>query len=141
MNPFVNFGKRSVTLPAGCKDLIDVLNNKKSTDDDEKIRKFIRLVLFQALQDNATEIIIGKAPPKGETPIRYKVKRTWHEMGPFPSQIRQFVISELAQMAKFPAGNNKSDGVLDFSIGSKRSRWLVEMANADAECRIVRVQD
>jgi hypothetical protein len=29
MNKFVNFGKRSVELPAGCKDLIDVLQRAK----------------------------------------------------------------------------------------------------------------
>jgi len=29
MNKFVNFGKRSVALPAGCKDLIDVLQQPK----------------------------------------------------------------------------------------------------------------
>src|SRR5512146_2062254 len=29
MNEFVNFGKRSVDLPAGCKDLIDVLRSAK----------------------------------------------------------------------------------------------------------------
>ena len=29
MNEFVNFGKRSVELPAGCKDLIDVLQQAK----------------------------------------------------------------------------------------------------------------
>src|SRR5437879_6032211 len=29
MNKFVNFGKRSVELPAGCKDLIDVLQQAK----------------------------------------------------------------------------------------------------------------
>ena len=31
MNEFVNFGKRSVDLPAGCKDLIDVLRSAKRT--------------------------------------------------------------------------------------------------------------
>ncbi len=29
MNKFVNFGKRSVELPAGCRDLIDVLQQAK----------------------------------------------------------------------------------------------------------------
>jgi hypothetical protein len=29
MNKFVNFGKRSVELPAGCKDLVDVLQQAK----------------------------------------------------------------------------------------------------------------
>ena len=31
MNEFVNYGKRSITLPEGCKDLIDVLRLAKPT--------------------------------------------------------------------------------------------------------------
>ena len=31
MNKFVNYGKRSITLPEGCKDLIDVLRLDKPT--------------------------------------------------------------------------------------------------------------
>jgi hypothetical protein len=29
MNPFINYRKRSVGLPAGCKDIIDVLHTAK----------------------------------------------------------------------------------------------------------------
>jgi hypothetical protein len=29
MNRFVNYGKRSIALPAGCKDLVDVLRSRK----------------------------------------------------------------------------------------------------------------
>ncbi len=29
MNKFVNFGKRSIDLPGGCKDLVDVLQRAK----------------------------------------------------------------------------------------------------------------
>src|SRR6185436_10708188 len=32
MSEFVNYNKRSVTLPTGCKDLIDVLGQNKSSD-------------------------------------------------------------------------------------------------------------
>lgn len=33
MNPFVNLNKRSVTLPVGCKDLIDVLKQSPVTQE------------------------------------------------------------------------------------------------------------
>jgi hypothetical protein len=140
MNPFVNPNKRGVNLPTGCKDLIDVLNLKESTNG-ETIRRFIRVVLFQVQQDNATELVIGKSLPKGKTPIRYKVNGKWHEMAPFPSYIRASVISELGQMAKFAIGQTAGKGVLESRIGSSRSQWRIEIIDADGECRFVRVPD
>jgi len=41
MNRFVNLKKRSLSLPQGCKDLIDVLN-----EDKEAIKRFVCLLLF-----------------------------------------------------------------------------------------------
>jgi hypothetical protein len=143
MNPFVNPNKRSITLPAGFKDLIDVLNQKENEKDaeDEAIRRFIYVLLFQAKQDHATELVIGKALPSGKTPIRYKVKQTWHELAPFPSHIRPNVISELGKMAKFAIGQIAGQGAFDLCFGrSSRTRWVVEMAGADDECRLVCVR-
>jgi len=43
MNPFVNPKKRGVSLPSGCKDLIDVLQRRES-GHDSAVRRFIHLV-------------------------------------------------------------------------------------------------
>src|SRR5882762_8748115 len=101
MNPFVNPKKRSISLPKGCKDLVDVLRRPERPPKDA-ISRFIWLVMFQAKQDGATELVIAPARDgrDGGTPIGYKVDGTWYDMSSFPSQIRAEVITELERMAK-----------------------------------------
>jgi type II secretory ATPase GspE/PulE/Tfp pilus assembly ATPase PilB-like protein len=140
MNPFVNPKKRSISLPNGCKDLVDVLKRSESKHDGA-IRRFIHLVLVQAQQDQATELVIGVASPSGGTPIRYKIEDAWYDMSPFPSHVRPDVISELVRMAKFHAGEIPGEGVLDEICGDVRLRWIIAMTSADGECMLVRVQD
>lgn len=174
MNPFVNPNKRSVTLPEGCKDLMDVLKLSGSKHDEaihqfirsllstalpkgsknlmdvqkysesnhgEAIREFIRLFLLTALYYQATELVIGVSSPSGETPVRYRVKETWYDLAPFPSDIRPKVIVELARMAKFPTGNLFGTGGIELDYGVVPSKWTVAMTSAEGECRITRVQD
>jgi type II secretory ATPase GspE/PulE/Tfp pilus assembly ATPase PilB-like protein len=117
------------------------LFGKPKKRDDSAIRRFVQLLLFQVQQDQATELVIGATPATGDTPIRYKVEGTWRDLPPFPSHIRPEVVSELAQMAGFPAGQIPGEGVLDVSFGEVRLRWMVGMTDADGECRLVRVED
>jgi type II secretory ATPase GspE/PulE/Tfp pilus assembly ATPase PilB-like protein len=149
MNPFVNPNKRDVTLPAGCKDLIDVLKQPKTETEPEavalmaksQIGLFIQLILFQAYSDRATEIVIGPVLSNGGAPIRYKVDGTWHDMSPFPSHIRPRVINELAKMAKFPAGQISGKGFLEIRSGSKHMKWVVTIGSAEGECVLERATD
>lgn len=150
MNPFVNPNKRDVTLPPGCKDLIDVLKPSgkepnivvSSVDTAVRIRMFVGLILYQARQDGATEVIIGAALPSGGTPIRYKVNDNWVELpSHFPSDIRAGVIDELAKMAKFPAGQISGNGLLEIRSGSASMKWTVTITSVEEECRLVRVTD
>jgi hypothetical protein len=159
MNPFVNPNKRDVSLPNGCKELIDVLQGSqtqlsKKTDSvvelflhqsqlqvsqERKIRRFIELLLFHAQQEQATKLIIVTALPEGTT-IKYKMG-VWHEMTPFPSHVRRDVISELAQLAKFSAGQTIGEGVLDLIILKTRLRWKVFIATENGECKLTRIED
>ena len=149
MNPFVNPNTRNVTLPEGCKDLIDVLKQPESKSEpgtvalmaESKIALFIQLVLFQAHQDRATELVIGTDVPNAGTPIRCKVEDTWYDMSPFPSHIRPSVIHELAKMAKFPEGQFLGKGLLEVRSGSVCSKWTVTITSAEGECTLVRVMD
>ena len=132
MNPFVNLSKRSVSLPSGCKDLVDVLHQPK-TKHEIAIRRFLSLVLFQAQQDRATELIIG--PSKGEdTPIRYKVDGTWYEMSPFPSHMRAVVVSEAARFAHMPGGAYPQEGDMAIAFGEFQLKWKVVIKSADGDC-------
>jgi type II secretory ATPase GspE/PulE/Tfp pilus assembly ATPase PilB-like protein len=140
VNPFVNPKKRGVSLPSGCKDLIDVLQRRES-GHDSAVRRFIHLLLFQAQQDHATELVIGATSASGDTPIRCKVEDTWYDLSPFPSHIRPDVIAELARMAKFPVGQFPNEGVFDVTFGDVQLRWTVGMTSADGECILVRILD
>lgn len=159
MNPFVNPNKRDVSLPDGCKDLIDVLQqpqaqwseipdgivkvlwqNIQSQFNDNKILTFIVFVLFQAQQDQATELIIGPAQPKG-TPIKYKAGGIWQDMGPLSSDIRHDIISELMRLAKFPAGETVGEGVLELTNFKPQLKWKVAIASENGECKLTRIEN
>lgn len=134
MNPFVNPKKRSISLPAGCRDLADVLGRPQLATKNP-IRRFITLVLMQADQDCATELIIGVPQADGEgTPIRYKVEGCWYDMSPFPSDIRARVVNELGRMAGLRKGQFPQDGVLSVALRETRLTWRVRIASPSAEC-------
>ena len=134
MNPFVNPKKRSISLPAACKNLADVLGRSQLAAKSP-IRRFINLVLMQAEQDCATELVIGVAPEGAEgTPIKYKVNGCWYDMSPFPSDIRARVVSEFGRMAGLRKGHFPQDGVLSVPLSQTSIMWRVRIASQDAEC-------
>ena len=134
MNPFVNPKKRSISLPGGCKDLADVLGRPDGTANSP-IRRFINLVLMQAHQDGATELIIGVAPKGAEgTPIRYKVEGRPYDMQPFPSRLRSCVVSELRRMAGLRTRSFPQEGILSSPCGQTRLLWRIRIASRGAEC-------
>ncbi len=146
MNPFVNPKKRSISLPRGCKDLIDVLQRPKRAIKPDNAHKnavcqFIHLILLQAQRDRATVLVIGASPEHGDTAIRHLIEGTWYDMAPFPSQIRPAMMAELARMAQLPLGQFPSQGVLDETFGEVRLRWRVEMTGPTEDCMLVCMHD
>jgi hypothetical protein len=137
MNPFVDPNKRDVSLPSGCKDLIDVLTHSGSKQN-EAIQRFLQLVLLQAQRDKAIELIIGSASAGENVPLKYKVDDTWYDLAPFPSSIRPAMIAELARMAKL-SDEQSPRGLFDVTIGMVRMKWIIALANNDAECRLIRI--
>jgi len=88
--------------------------------NDDPIKKFVLLVLFQAQQDHATELVISSAI--GESaPIKYKVDGAWYDMSPPPSHILPDVVAELGRMASLSEGLNK--GLIDTDFSGVRLRW------------------
>ena len=134
MNPFVNPKKRGISLPAGYKDLADVLGRPQLAAKNP-IRRFITLVLMQAEADRATELVVGIVPEGGEgTPIKYKVEGSWYDVSPFPSDIRARVVSELGRMAGLRKGQFPQEGVLSVPLTDTRLTWRVRIASPNAEC-------
>ena len=132
MNPFVNPKKRGVSLPRGCKNLVDVLQRPKRKGGDP-IRTFIRLLLMQAHEHRATELVIGVAPAPDST-VTEKVEGTWYHVSAFPSDFRSQVVAELGRMAALPEGPFPKEGSICVRLESTQFKWKLRMASLDGEC-------
>ena len=99
----------------------------------DPIRRFTLLVLLQAQQDRATELVI--APTISErTAIRYKVEGTWYDMSPPPFHILPDVVAELGRLAELSEGAFPKNGIIDMAFSGVRLRWRIERTSAEAEC-------
>ena len=107
--------------------------------NEEPVRRFTRLVLFQAQQDHATELTIGTAS-NGRPPIRYKAEGTWHDWSPPPVHIMPDVVAELGRLAAFSKRPFPKEGLIDVPFGSVRLRWVIRIASADAECVLTPIE-
>jgi hypothetical protein len=132
MNPFVNAKKRSVSLPSGCKDLVDVLQRPEDKRAGP-IRTFIRLLLMQAHEHRATELAIGVATAP-ESTVTERVDGTWYHVSAFPSDFRSQVLAELGRMAALPEGPFPKEGCILVRLESTQLKWKLRMANLDGEC-------
>src|ERR1043166_4400443 len=131
MNPFVNLKKRGVSLPSGCKDLIDVLHRPKRRGEDPA-RIFIRLMLMQAHDHRATELLIGSALAPDST-ITEKVGGTSYHLSALPSDFRSSVTEELGRRAALPAGPFPKEGEIFVRPETTQLRWKVRMSSPDGE--------
>ncbi len=129
MNPFVNLKKRGVSLPSGCKDLIDVLNRPKRHGDNPA-RLFIRLMLMQAHEHRATEVVIGSAVAP-ESTIVEKVGGSSYHVSALPSDFRSNVVDELGRMAALPAGPFPKEREIFVRLETTQLRWKVRMDGPD----------
>jgi type II secretory ATPase GspE/PulE/Tfp pilus assembly ATPase PilB-like protein len=94
--------------------------------NDDPIKRFVLLVLFQAQQDHATELVISSAI--GESaPVKYKVDGTWYDMSAPPPHILPDVVAELGRMARLSEGVNK--GLIDTDFSGVRLRWSATAAS------------
>ncbi len=107
--------------------------------NDEPIKRFTLLVLFQAQQDHATELTL--APAGGERPsIRYKVRDAWYDLSPPPPHILPGVVAELDRLAAFAKRPFPKEGLIDVPFGSVRLHWIIRRTSADADCVLTAVE-
>jgi hypothetical protein len=106
----------------------------------EPVRKFVMLVLWQAQQDCATELVIDESIGGKGVPIRYLVSGTWYEMTPFPQHIREQVVQTVLAMAgtrgpaQFPW-----HAEIDIRVSpSLHLRWSVQMPSEGSSLRFRR---
>jgi type IV pilus assembly protein PilB len=83
------------------------------------IVRFVNLVLFQAVQDRASDIHFE--PFEDEFKIRYRVDGALYEMSPPPKHLALPVISRLKVMASLNISERRmpQDGRISYQVGSK----------------------
>jgi type IV pilus assembly protein PilB len=87
--------------------------------DQAPIVRFVNLVLFQAVQDRASDIHFE--PFETEFKIRYRVDGALYEMSPPPKQLALPVISRLKVMANLNISERRlpQDGRISYNLGSR----------------------
>ena len=87
--------------------------------DAAPIVRFVNLVLYQAIQDRASDIHFE--PFENEFRIRYRVDGALYEMSPPPKHLALPVISRLKVMSNLNISERRlpQDGRINFSLGSR----------------------
>ena len=115
--------------------MLTIVDSGPETPGADPITRFILLVLWQAHEDGAPDLVLGVPHSDGSgTPFRYRVEATWYDMSPFPSHIRPSVVAELERMAGL--SRSVREGILDRTLGGVRLRWRVQMTTPEAECML-----
>ena len=88
--------------------------------NEAPIIKFVNLVLFQAIQDRASDIHFE--PFETEFRIRYRVDGALYEMSPPPKHLALPVISRLKIMSNLNISERRlpQDGRINYSIGDRQ---------------------
>jgi type IV pilus assembly protein PilB len=91
----------------------------ESLANDAPIVRFVNLVLFQAVQDRASDIHFE--PFETEFRIRYRVDGSLYEMSPPPKHLALPVISRLKVMASLNISERRlpQDGRINFPMGNR----------------------
>lgn len=84
------------------------------------IVRFVNLVIYQAIQDRASDIHFE--PFEDEFKIRYRVDGALYEMSPPPKHLALPVVSRLKVMANLNISERRlpQDGRINFTLGSKQ---------------------
>lgn len=106
------------------------------------IVRFVNLVLFQAIQDRASDIHFE--PFEDEFKIRYRVDGALYEMAPPPKQLALPVVSRLKVMANLNIAERRlpQDGRITVPIGNKLIDLRIScLPTAFGESIVLRVLD
>lgn len=101
--------------------------------EGEAIKRFTLLVLLQAQEDRASELVINSAP-KTTPQIQYKVHEKWYEMSPPPPHVVPGVLAELASLAGLQRPQFPAEGKINVSFSGTQLRWKIQLSNTDARC-------
>ena len=100
---------------------------------DDPIKRTTNLILFQAQQDHATELVVRSSPGTGAA-VRYKVAGTWHDWTSPCPELAPAIIGEIGRLASFSKRPCPKEGLIDVPYSGVRLLWVVKMASADGDC-------
>ncbi|MEQ2006235.1 MAG: GspE/PulE family protein [Limisphaerales bacterium] len=108
---------KELELTAGKEDSADALANMAN---ETPIIRFVNLILYQAVQDRASDIHFE--PFEDEFKIRYRVDGALYEMSPPPRYLALPVISRLKVLANLNISERRlpQDGRISMSLAGKR---------------------
>ena len=107
---------------------------------DDPIRRFTLLMLFQAQQDKATELVIAPSARDRSPAIKYKVGEDWFALSPPPADVVSGIVKELATLACLSQGVFPTQGTIDVPFSGVRLKWVFHMPRAGTECVLTPVQ-
>lgn len=99
---------------------------------DDAINRCTKLILFQAQQDHAAELIVRNAPGAGAA-ISYKVAQTWHDWTSPGAELAPAILSEIGRLADFVKRPFPRQGLIDVRYSGVRLLWVAKMTSA-GEC-------
>jgi type IV pilus assembly protein PilB len=110
---------KEIAREASAAEATDDAKLVESLANDAPIVRFVNLVVFQAVQDRASDIHFE--PFETEFRIRYRVDGALYEMSPPPKHLALPVISRLKVMANLNISERRmpQDGRINFSLGNR----------------------
>lgn len=101
--------------------------------NDDAIKRTTKLILFQAQQDHAKELVISNSAGTGAA-VRYKVADNWHDWKSPSHELAAAIIGEIGRLAKFTKRPYPKEGLIDVPYSGVRLLWAARMASADGDC-------
>ena len=106
---------------------------------DDVIKRTTKLILFEAQQDHATELVVRRCPGTGAA-VRCKVAGNWHDWKSPGPELAPAIIEEIGRLAAFTKRPCPKEGLIDVPYSGVRLLWVVRMASADGDCILLPVE-
>ena len=106
---------------------------------EDVISRTTKLILFQAQQDHATELVVRSSPGSGAA-VRYKLADAWHDWTSPPPELAPAIIDAIGKLATFTKRPCPKEGLIDVQYSGLRLLWVVRMASPDGDCILTPVE-
>jgi type II secretory ATPase GspE/PulE/Tfp pilus assembly ATPase PilB-like protein len=139
MDPFINLRGSGFLLPAGCKDLVDVLRLRaaRARETRDPVETFVRELLLRAEAVGATEILID-APMihDGDCSITQRIHGTLHHVSTIRAGFRGDVVAKLLRMTGLTEPNFPVHAAVVPQLKRRHLKWKLGIESPDAICQL-----